>query len=132
MAPKKVKQVVHAEYTCGCGATLTNVTDASIKLHLNGAAHRESMDRRVQAADAYTSRTYDCDCGLCLTNVTQYQIDQHCVGMGCRSRRLVGQRNLGDMGVQPVLRDFAFDDSNVPYLAPHSAFLKGHERAPQP
>ena len=51
MAPKKVKHVVHTEYACDCGTTIKNVTDASIELHLNGAA--------TQADDAYNVRTCD-------------------------------------------------------------------------
>ena len=72
MAPKKVKQVVHNEYVCDCGTTLKNVTDASIKLHLNGAPHRDALARLAQADNAYEVRTYDCECGVWLTNVTQY------------------------------------------------------------
>ena len=58
MAPKKVKQVVHAEYACDCGTTLTNATNTSIKLCSNGAAHRDAMARHSQANHVYIVHTY--------------------------------------------------------------------------
>ena len=101
-----------------CGTMLKNLADVSIKLHLNGAVHRDALACLAPAANAYEVRTYECDCGVRLTNVTQYRIDQHRFATGCRNPRLVGQCNLGDMGVQAVPRDFAFVDANSPQMAP--------------
>ena len=50
MAPKKMKQVVHGDYACDCGATLKNIADASMKVHLNGATHRDGLTWLTQAA----------------------------------------------------------------------------------
>ena len=56
MAPKKVKQAVHSEYVCDCGTTLKIVTDTCIKLHLNGAAHRDALARAGSRKPAMCTR----------------------------------------------------------------------------
>ena len=114
---------MHSEYTCECGTTFKNVIDTSIKLHLNGAPHRDALARLAQAANAYEVRTYDCECGVRLMNVTQYPTDQHRSAVSYRNQRLVGQHNLGDMSLQAVSRDFALDDSNAPQMAPIEAHI---------
>ena len=100
-----------ATYHCECKLVLHSVGPLAIQAHLGGKKHADRMKEEISTP----FQDYSCECGQKLTHVKQYQIDQHRQGRPCIDRRsAMRQQSLMAKHVEPVHREFSFDEDQRP------------------
>ena len=100
-----------ATYHCECGLVLYSVEAFAIQAHLTGKKHAECMKPKISTP----FQDYSCQCGQKLTHVKQYQIDQHRQSKQCTDHQgAMRQQSLMAQHVEPVYREFSFDEDQRP------------------